>query len=94
MPKDLHNFCINGFCKFFRRQILTLSDSEILALAKDYENLTKQIKYNTYKLAWYMRGSFSYEDMMCNISVEDKEIINTIINENLDTTAKTQLPFI
>lgn len=41
-----------------------------------------------------MRGSFSYEDMMCNISVEDKEIINTIINENLDTTAKTQLPFI
>ena len=41
-----------------------------------------------------MRGSFSYEDIMCIISAEDKEILNKIINENLETNAKTQLQFI
>lgn len=40
-----------------------------------------------------MRGSFSYEDVMFAISADDKEILNDIINENLQTTSKTNLPF-
>mgnify|MGYP001375408679 CR=1 FL=1 len=40
-----------------------------------------------------MRGSFSYEDVMLKISNEDKDILNDIINENLQTTTKTNLPF-
>ena len=47
-----------------------------------------------YKLAWYMRGSFSYEDVMFRISAEDKEILSTVINENIENTTKTQLPLI
>lgn len=55
---------------------------------------SKQIKYIAYKLAWYMRGSITYKDIMYSITPEDKEIFNTIIGENLDQTAKTRLPFI
>ena len=38
------------------------------------EQNTKQMKYTAYKLAWYMRGAFSYEDVMYKITADDKEI--------------------
>ena len=57
-------------------------------------NEIKEMKYQMYKLAWYMRGSFSYEDVMFRISAEDKEILSTVINENIENTTKTQLPLI
>tara|TARA_Y100000114_G_C11676136_1_gene286290 strand:+ start:402 stop:548 length:147 start_codon:yes stop_codon:yes gene_type:complete len=47
-----------------------------------------------YKLAWYMRGSFTYEDIMFRISSEDKEILSTVINENIENTTKTHLPLL
>lgn len=39
-----------------------------------------------------MRGGVSYEDIL-NMSSDERTIINTIIEENLDTTKKTQMPF-
>jgi len=38
-----------------------------------------------------MRG-LSYSEGM-NLSFEEREIINEIIKENLETTKKTQMPF-
>ena len=39
-----------------------------------------------------MRGSISYSDGML-LSRSEKEIIDRIIKENLETTKKTRLPF-
>lgn len=47
-----------------------------------------------YKIAWYMRGSITYDDIMYKLSADDKDVISTIINENIEQTAKTRLPFI
>ena len=58
------------------------------------EQNTKQMKYTAYKLAWYMRGAFSYEDVMYKITADDKEIMNKIAEENIETTTKTKLPFV
>ena len=52
----------------------------------------KAIKKNAQRIAWYMRGSVSYTDVL-NMSQEELKSINEIIEENLDTTKKTQLPF-
>lgn len=41
-----------------------------------------------------MRGSFSYEELLFKISVEDREIINNIIKQNVENTTKTKLPLI
>lgn len=41
-----------------------------------------------------MRGSFTYSDVMYSISLEDKEIITKIIEENIEATSKTKLPLI
>jgi hypothetical protein len=56
------------------------------------ENETKNFKMDLFKMAWYMRGSLSVDDLFM-ISYEDREIIGKIIKENLETTKKSGLPF-
>tara|TARA_B100000683_G_C12497934_1_gene556765 strand:+ start:2501 stop:2680 length:180 start_codon:yes stop_codon:yes gene_type:complete len=58
------------------------------------ENETKQIKDEVYRIGWYMRGSFTYDDLMFKISTEDRKILNKIIKDNLETVNKTKLPLL
>lgn len=39
-----------------------------------------------------MRGGLTYEEAM-NLGFQERDIISGIINENLETTKKTQMPF-
>jgi hypothetical protein len=43
-------------------------------------------------MAWYMRGGATYEDIM-NMSETERGAINDIIENNLEITKKSQLPF-
>lgn len=50
------------------------------------------IKFNAQKIAWYMRGGVSYNDIL-NMSPDEINNLNKIIDENLETTKKTKMPF-
>jgi hypothetical protein len=56
------------------------------------EKDTKAIKKNAQRIAWYMRGSISYTDVL-NMSPSELDSLNELIEENLETTKKTQMPF-
>lgn len=43
-------------------------------------------------MAWYMRGGASYEDIL-NMSYSERVAINALIENNLDITKKSQMPF-
>lgn len=43
-------------------------------------------------MAWYMRGGLSYEDIL-NLSEFERKAINEIVENNLDITKKSQMPF-
>jgi len=43
-------------------------------------------------MAWYMRGGATYEDVL-NMSSSERKQINELIEEHMDITKKTQLPF-
>ena len=58
----------------------------------EYE--TKQLIDVVYRIGWYMRGSFTYDDLMFKISTEDRKILNKIIKDNLETVNKTKLPLL
>ena len=53
---------------------------------------TIAIKDNAMKMSWYMRGGASYEDIL-NMSSAERKSISNIIEENLETTKKSGLPF-
>jgi len=56
------------------------------------EGEIKAIRANAFKLAWFMRGGITYNDVL-NLSISERELITNLIEENLDTTKKTNLPF-
>jgi hypothetical protein len=52
----------------------------------------QQIRREALKMSWFMRGGISY-DQVLTLSIQEREIINELINENLETTKKSGLPF-
>jgi hypothetical protein len=43
-------------------------------------------------MAWYMRGGVSYEDIL-NMAETERDAISEIIDNNLEITKTSQLPF-
>lgn len=64
---------------------------EILQAVKKLDDEARAIKKEALKTCWYMRG-MSYGEAM-HLSWEEREIVNEIVNENLEMTSKTGLPF-
>ena len=50
------------------------------------------IEKNALKMSWYMRGGVTFVDVL-NMSYKQTEAINSVIEDNLETTKKTKLPF-
>jgi hypothetical protein len=50
------------------------------------------IRSEALRLAWYMRGGLPYDQAM-RISVSERKIIGKIIEDNMETTKKSGLPF-
>lgn len=56
------------------------------------EKEAKQIRADTLKLCWYMRGGLTYAEAMM-LSFQERESIGALVKENLETTKKSGLPF-
>ena len=50
------------------------------------------IKKNALSMSWYMRGGVSYEDIL-NMSQWERKDMWSIVEDHMETTKKTQLPF-
>lgn len=43
-------------------------------------------------MTWYMRGGVNYSQAL-QLSFDERNIISEIVNENMETTKKSGLPF-
>lgn len=71
---------------------MTLPSDEIEGLIKKYDDECKSLKKSLFTLCWYMRGSLTFEEAY-QLDNESREVIRGIIEENLETTKKSGLPF-
>jgi len=71
---------------------LTLTDQEIVDYLKSLDKESKAIKKDLLKMCWYMRGGLTYDEAF-NLGIQEREIINEIIKDNLETTKKSKMPF-
>lgn len=53
---------------------------------------SKEIKNSIIRMAWYMRGGTTIAELLESPN-SDRELINSLIKENLDTTKKSGMPF-
>ena len=72
--------------------LLNAPPEAIQKLLDEYDNQTKRIKSGALSMAWYIRGGASYEDIL-NMSYSEREQVNKLIEQNLETTKKSQMPF-
>lgn len=63
-----------------------------MSLLEGYDKEVRALKDDALRMCWYMRGGLSYDDAML-LSQTEKEIINKIVKDNLETTQKSHLPF-
>ncbi len=65
---------------------------EIGTFVEGFEKEAKQIKADAIRMSWYMRGGINYEQILM-ASPTEREAINDLIKENLETTKKSGLNF-
>lgn len=73
-------------------RLLYLDSESIQKLLDEMDKESSEIKANALKLAWFMRGGISYTDVL-NLSTEERKSITKLIEDNLETTKKSNLPF-
>jgi len=69
-----------------------LDSDEISKMIEGMDKEVLEIRQEAIKMSWYMRGGLSY-DQALQLSVAERNIISSLIKDNLDTTKKTGLPF-
>ena len=71
---------------------MSLDADGISAIVEEYEKDSKAMKEELLRICWYMRGSITYDDAMI-LSFDEKTIIGKLIEENMEITKKSGLPF-
>lgn len=71
---------------------MTLTDQEIVTYLEGLDRESKAIKEELLKMCWYMRGGLSYDESMY-LGRQEREIISKLIEDNLETTKKSGMPF-
>lgn len=72
--------------------LLNLSSDGLQKLIDGYERFVNDVKRGALQMAWYMRGGVTYEDIL-NMSSLERQEISKLIDDNLETTKKSGLPF-
>ena len=52
----------------------------------------RMIRQEALKISWFMRGGLTYDQAMA-LGIQEREVINDLIKDNLETTKKSGLPF-
>ena len=92
MQARIHSAVYTRSSKFFRQRLLTLDPNEINDLVDRMEKDCQNIRQEALKVSWFMRGGLTYDQAMA-LSIQERELINELIKDNLETTKKTNLPF-
>lgn len=58
----------------------------------DYEKQVRAIKKEILKICWYMRGGLTYDEAIM-LGIEERNIIGKIVEDNMETTKNSGLPF-
>lgn len=71
---------------------MTLSNQEIAEYIDSLEKESKALIKQLHNLVWHQRGGLSLDEAF-QLSFSDREIILELINERVETTNETKLPY-
>lgn len=72
--------------------LLRLNHEAAQKLFDKYEEDVNNIRRSALQLSWYTRGAATYEDVL-NMSTTERLFITKLVEDNLEATKKSGLPF-
>ena len=69
-----------------------MGDSDIVKYLKDFDSEIKNLKLDLMKVCWFMRGGVTWQEALY-LSRDEREIVQKLVKENMETTKKTGHPF-
>jgi hypothetical protein len=69
-----------------------MTDDQIEKFTDDMVKQIDAIDSNAQRIGWYMRGGVTYNDIMM-MSGKQVDSLNKIIDDNLETSKKSGMPF-
>ena len=92
MPTCISTTVHIGYSDFFRQRLLTADPEQIANIIESMEQEAKSIREESFKLAWYMRGGITYDQVLL-LSSSERSMITELAKDNMETTKKSGLPF-
>ena len=92
MPSQIRTTHKLGFIKFFRLRLLIANREQISSYVDSLDKEADGIRAESFRLAWYLRGGATYNDVM-NMSAQERKLIGELAKENIETTKKSNLPW-
>lgn len=92
MPSQIRTTHKLGFIKFFRLRLLIADSEQISSYVDSLDKEAENIRAESFRLAWYLRGGATYDDIM-NMSMQERRLISELAKENIETTKKSNLPW-
>ena len=71
---------------------MSLSTERIKLFLDQLEKEARALKEEALRLTWFMRGGLTYSESI-QLSMAEREMINKLIKDNMETTKKSGLPF-
>jgi hypothetical protein len=71
---------------------LSLDHDQVVGLIDKMDRETKAIRSESLRFTWFMRGGVSYDEAM-QLSKQEREIIGKIIEEHMEATKTSGMPF-
>ena len=82
----------HGHDKFFRNRLLAATREQVSSYVDSLDKEADQIRAESFRLAWHLRGGGTYEDVM-NMSPQERRLVSELAKENIETTKKSNLPW-
>ena len=68
------------------------TNEEIIEFLNELEEDSKALKKMIFKMCWHMRGGIGLDEMF-QLSSADRDIIFKLIEEHIEVTNETRLPY-
>jgi len=71
-----------------------MKEADIEEYLTRLEESAKNYKSQLFRLCWYMRGGVSIDNLLFDLSLEDIQIMNNIVQDNIEITKKSGMALI
>lgn len=71
---------------------MTLDNPETVEYLEQLDKESRAIRNESMKLSWWMRGGATYEDIIM-MSRSERDMIGKLIEDNMEATKKSGMPF-